>query len=93
MSGGILGCRRVGIGGKLKAVYGLNKVIVRHPRFFNTIYPAHIKSATFYGRVINSEYIINLDMSMTYDEQVSASKWRVCVPMFVCLCVCVCVCV
>ncbi len=60
----------MGPGVQLQASYGLNKFVIKHPRFFNQAYPAHIKSATFYGRVLNADNIINLDMEFTYDDEV-----------------------
>lgn len=59
--------RRVGRFSGIIASYGVNTFLVKHPKFIGEQYPNHVKSATFYGRLINTDNIVNLDMSFTYD--------------------------
>ena len=63
--------RRVNRHTGLVARYGVNKFLVKWPRSFEEDYPDLIKHMTFYGRVLNHEFIVNLDMSLEYDVEVS----------------------
>ena len=66
-------CRRVGdgIGVELKA--GVNVFVIKYPKVLEEEYPAHVKAATFYGRLINHQYIININVALDYDDDVRSS--------------------
>jgi hypothetical protein len=69
--------RRVGERTGLIAQPGVNKFVVTYPKSFDKDYHDFLKHITFYGRLVNQNNIINLDMSLFYDEEVSGSVIRV----------------
>ena len=60
----------MGVKTGLVARYGQNSFLIKYPRFFDDDYEKSVKKATFYGRLIGEDYIINLDMSFVYDDKV-----------------------
>ena len=61
---------RVGDRAGLVATFGLNTFVVKyHPQLAED-YPEHVKHATVYGRLINQEYIVNVNMSLHHDATV-----------------------
>jgi hypothetical protein len=66
---------RVALGTGLVAKYGVNKFVVKWPRSLEEDYSEALRHMTFYGRLINTDYIINLDMSFEYDSAVSAGSF------------------
>lgn len=63
--------RRVGLNTGLQASSGVNTFVIKHPKLFDKEYPNHVKSATFYGRLLSAETIINVDIQFEYDATVS----------------------
>ena len=62
--------RRVGDRTGLLASYGANKFVVKYPAWFKDDYAAYVKHMTFYGRLINTDTIINLDMEFALNDTV-----------------------
>lgn len=60
---------RVCEGCPLAAAYGLNRLVVRAPALLHLLYPAHVRNVTMYGRILNQQYIVNINPSFFYDEQ------------------------
>jgi hypothetical protein len=65
--------RRVGERTGLIAQPGVNKFVVTYPKSFDKDYHDYLKHITFYGRLVNEKNIINLDMSLVYDDKVDQS--------------------
>ena len=63
--------RRVGDRTGLLASYGANKFVVKYPAWFKEDYSTYVKHMTFYGRLINPDAIINLDMEFALNDTVS----------------------
>ena len=69
------GCgRHVGERAGLLARYGVNKFIVKYPVWFNEDYSDYMRHLTFYGRLINTDTVVNLDMEFTENEKVHPRK-------------------
>lgn len=66
---GFLLCR-VCHGCRLLASYGPNRIVVRYPKLLARYYPAHVTNATIYGRIVNDDYIININPSFYHDKKV-----------------------
>ena len=66
--------RHVGERAGLLARYGVNKFIVKYPVWFNEDYADYMRHLTFYGRLINTDTVVNLDMEFTENEKVQPGK-------------------
>ena len=49
---------------------GVNTFVVKYPSVLGEEYPDHVKAATFFGRVINDQHIVNLDVAMKHSDKV-----------------------
>lgn len=61
-------CRRLCDSCSLVASYGVNRFVVKYPSLFATLYPDHVKDVTLYGRLLNNDYIVNLNVSYNHDD-------------------------
>lgn len=68
---------RVCLGCSLKASYGVNKFAVLYPPLLASLYPEHVKDYTVYGRLLNNEYMVKLNVSLFPEEGVRAVWYRV----------------
>ena len=57
-------------GCSLTAAYGRNAFIVSYPPLLAALYPDHVTNVTLYGRMLNTETIINVNPSLFHNEQV-----------------------
>ena len=54
------------------AMYGVNTFLIKYPAWFKDHYPQHVRHATFYGRLISSNYTVNIDVKWFHNDAVSA---------------------
>lgn len=55
----------------------MNKFAVVYSPALAHLYPEHVKDFTPYGRLLNNEYIVNLNVSLFPDNAVSSiSHWH-----------------
>jgi hypothetical protein len=66
-------CSRLCLGCSLTAQYGINRLLVTYPPRLAELYPEHVKHLTLFGRLLNNDYIMNLNVSFFHDEAVSGS--------------------
>lgn len=62
--------RRVGSHSSLLLQPGVVTLLVKFPAVLAKEYPIHVKNTTFYGRLISDKAILNLDISLGFDEEV-----------------------
>ena len=60
----------MGYGTGLVAGYGINKFIVRFPAVTAVDYPKFKEHTTLHGRLISFDTIVNVEMSLDFDEEV-----------------------
>lgn len=71
----IRGCLcRVCPGCSLIASYGPNRLVVRYPKLLARYYPDHVTNATIYGRLINNDFIVNVNPSYYHDSKVTVAR-------------------
>ncbi len=63
-------CSRLCYGCSMTASYGINKFLVKFPALLEAQYPNHVRNVTLYGRMLNTEYILNLNAELWFNEQV-----------------------
>jgi hypothetical protein len=72
-------CSRVGYETGLVASYGVNTFVVKYSKVTKDEYPDHVVSATFHGRLISQDTIVNVDISFEHDSKVEGcGLWLVC---------------
>ena len=76
-------CSRLCLGCSLTARYGVNRLLVSYPPRLAQLFPEHVKHFTLYGRLLNNEYIVNLNVSLSHDNSVRLQclcslVWAVC---------------
>jgi hypothetical protein len=59
----------------LQAKYGVNKFVVKPAPHVLASYPDHVRHATFYGRLASAKFIVNLDMSLVFNETVHSCSF------------------
>lgn len=45
--------------------YGMNTFVIRYPAALAAAYPQHVRSASFYGRLVNADTIVGVDIALT----------------------------
>ncbi len=54
----------------LVATFGVNKFLVTYPAIVKQQFPLHVPRTTVYGRLIGHHTIVNMDVSLDFDDKV-----------------------
>jgi hypothetical protein len=68
---------RVGFDAGLVATYGVNTFVIKAPAVVADQFPDAVQHCTFYGRLVSTDAIVNVDIDFTFDARLQGYKGRV----------------
>ena len=54
----------------MQASFGVNKLLITAPEDVAALYPHYVRNATFMGRLMSAERIVNVDIDLYYNDEV-----------------------